>query len=144
VKNKPTLVRKTFLNAHEWCFYGWREGASHYFHPLIRNAWDVWQIDKVDQRGAVHLTEKPVEITVRTLTYSSKAGENVLDIFGGSGSTMIGAEMTGRHAFLMEIDPYYCDIIVRRWQTFTGKTATLEGAEKTFAEVQAEREKVAS
>lgn len=71
----------------------------------------------------VHLTEKPVELAVRAMQYSSHAGENVLDLFGGSGSTLIAAEQTGRKAFLMEIDPLYCDVIVQRFEGFTGKEA---------------------
>ena len=75
----------------------------------------------------VHLTEKPVELAERSLTYSTTPGEKVLDLFGGSGSTLIAAEKLGRRARLMEIDPHYCDTIVRRWQDYTGKTATLDG-----------------
>jgi DNA modification methylase len=71
----------------------------------------------------VHLTEKPVELAVRAIQYSSLAGENVLDLFGGPGSTLIACEQTGRRAFLMEIDPLYCDVIVQRWERFTGKQA---------------------
>ncbi len=71
----------------------------------------------------VHLTEKPVELAVRAIEYSSRAGENVFDLFGGSGSTLIAAEQTGRKAFLMEIDGLYCDVIVQRWEQFTGKRA---------------------
>ena len=71
----------------------------------------------------IHLTEKPVELAVRAIQYSSLAGENVLDIFGGSGSTLIACEQTGRKAFLMELDPPYCDVIVQRWEKFTGKKA---------------------
>jgi DNA modification methylase len=73
-----------------------------------------------------HLTAKPADLAVRALTYSSRAGENVLDLFGGSGSTLIGAEKTGRKAFLMELDPAYCDVICDRFQRFTGKPALLE------------------
>jgi DNA modification methylase len=71
----------------------------------------------------VHLTEKPVELATRAMEYSSKPGENILDLFGGSGSTLIGAEQTGRRAYLMELDPLYCDVIVTRWEQFTGKKA---------------------
>jgi DNA modification methylase len=71
----------------------------------------------------VHLTEKPVELASRAMQYSSRPGENVLDLFGGSGSTLIGAEQTGRKSFLMELDPPYCDVIVQRWENFTGKKA---------------------
>jgi len=66
-------------------------------------------------------------LAVRAIQYSSRAGENVLDLFGGSGSTLIAAEQLGRRAFLMEIDPPYCDVIVARWETFTGKKAEREG-----------------
>jgi DNA modification methylase len=71
----------------------------------------------------VHLTEKPVELATRALQYSSRPGEHILDLFGGSGSTLVAAEQTGRRAYLMEIDPLYCDIIVTRWEQFTGKQA---------------------
>ena len=71
----------------------------------------------------VHLTEKPVELAIRAMQYSSRPGENVLDLFGGSGSTLIAAEQTDRRAFLMELDQAYCDVIVQRWEEFTGNTA---------------------
>jgi len=71
----------------------------------------------------IHLTEKPVELAVRAMQYSSLPGENVLDLFGGSGSTLIAAEQTGRRAFLMELDPPYCDVIVERFEKFTGQKA---------------------
>ncbi len=73
-----------------------------------------------------HLTSKPAELAVLAMQYSSVLGENVLDLFGGSGSTLIGAEQTGRNAFLMEIDTLYCDVIVDRYQRFSGKPAVLE------------------
>jgi DNA modification methylase len=71
----------------------------------------------------VHLTEKPVELAVRALQYCSRPGEHVLDLFGGSGSTLLAAEQTGRKAYLLEIDPLYCDIMVKRWENFTGRKA---------------------
>ena len=77
----------------------------------------------------IHLTEKPVELAVRAIEYLSRSGENVLDLFGGSGSTLIGAEQTGRNAYLMEIDPLYCDVIVERFEKFTGRKAELQSAE---------------
>jgi DNA modification methylase len=76
----------------------------------------------------VHLTEKPVELARRSIEYSTLPGERVLDLFGGSGSTLIAAEMTGRRALLMEIDPLYCDVIVQRWERFTGARASLATA----------------
>jgi DNA modification methylase len=69
------------------------------------------------------LTEKPVELAARAIQYSSKPGEHVMDLFGGSGSTLIACEQHGRRAFLMELDPLYCDVIVQRWEAFTGKKA---------------------
>ena len=121
-KQHPVLTRKDYMGAHEWCFYGWREGAAHrFFGP--NNATDLWSIKKVTPRSMVHLTEKPVELAARAIEYSSKPGENVLDLFGGSGSTLIAAEQSGRRAFLMELDPLYADVIVRRYEQFTGKKA---------------------
>ena len=124
------------MGIHEWCFYGWRQGAAHWFNPEIKNATDVWSVKKVNPASMVHLTEKPVELAVRAIQYSSRPGENVLDLFGGSGSTLIAAQQTGRRAFLMEIDPLYCDVIVQRWETFTGRKAERIAA-KNAAEVTA-------
>jgi DNA modification methylase len=124
VKEHPVLTRKDYMGNHEWCFYGWREGAGHKFYGPA-NVGDVWSVRKVSPQSMIHLTEKPVELAVRALRYSSRAGERVLDLFGGSGSTLIGAEQTGRRAYLMEVDPLYCDVIVQRWQRFTGKKARL-------------------
>ncbi len=122
VKEHPVLTRKDFMGNHEWSFYGWREGAAHkFFGPA--NVTDVWSVKKVNPQSMVHLTEKPVELAVRAIQYSSLAGENVLDLFGGSGSTLIGCEQTGRKAFLMEIDPLYADVIVQRWEKFSGRKA---------------------
>jgi DNA modification methylase len=121
-KEHPVLTRKDFMGAHEWCFYCWREGAAHrFFGP--NNVTDLWHVKKINPNAMIHLTEKPVELAVRAMQYSSLAGENVLDLFGGSGSTLIAAEQTGRRAFLMELDPLYCDVIVQRWEKFTGRKA---------------------
>jgi DNA modification methylase len=128
VKEHPVLTRKDFMGNHEWAFYGWREGAAHrFFGP--DNAVDVWPVKKVNPQRMVHLTEKPVELAVRAMEYSSRPGENVLDLFGGSGSTLIAAEQCGRRAFLMELDPLYCDVIVTRFEQFTGQAATRQTAE---------------
>jgi DNA modification methylase len=130
VKEWPVLTRKDFMGNHEWAFYGWREGAAHkFFGPA--NITDVWSVKKVSPQSMIHLTEKPVELAVRAIQYSSLAGENVLDLFGGSGGTLIAAEQTGRNAFLMELDPLYCDVIVQRWQQFTGKKAVLSANQRT-------------
>ncbi|MAX23027.1 MAG: chromosome partitioning protein ParB [Phycisphaeraceae bacterium] len=122
VKEHPVLTRKCFMGNHEWAFFGWREGAAHKWFAK-NNIGDVWSVRKISPQSMVHLTEKPVELAVRAIQYSSQPGENVLDLFGGSGSTMIGCEQTGRHAYLMELDCLYCDVIVKRWEEFTGKQA---------------------
>jgi DNA modification methylase len=80
-------------------------------------------VQKINPNQMVHLTEKPTELAVRAIQYSSQPGENVLDLFGGSGSTLIAAEQTDRRAFLLEIDQLYCDVIVRRWEAFSGGRA---------------------
>jgi DNA modification methylase len=94
---------------------------------LLTYPGDVWRVRKINPMAMVHLTEKPVELALRAMKYSSRPGENVLDLFGGSGSgsTLIAAEMAGRKAFLMELDPPYCDVIVERWEKFTGRKAKL-------------------
>jgi DNA modification methylase len=124
-KMHPVLTRKDFMGAHEWAFYGWKEGAGHKYHGP-NNETDLWNVKKIPPQQLEHLTGKPAELAVRSIQYSSLPGQNVLDLFGGSGSTMIGAEQTGRNAFLMELDEPYCDVIVDRYQRFSGKQAILE------------------
>ncbi len=124
-KQHPVLTRKDFMGAFEICFYGWREGAAHvYLGP--NNATDLWHVKKINPQSMLHLTEKPVELAGRAMRYSSRPGEHVLDLFGGSGSTLMAAEQTGRRAFLMELAPLYCDVICDRFQRFTGTPAILE------------------
>ncbi len=127
-KQHPVLTRKDYMGAFEVSFYGWREGAAHHFFGPT-NATDLWHVKKVNPQSMVHLTEKPVELATRAIQYSSRPAENVLDLFGGSGSTLVGCEQTGRHAFLMEIDPAYCDVIVQRWEEHTGLKAERQAAE---------------
>src|SRR5271165_5176896 len=132
-KQHPVLTRKDFMGAHEWCFYGWKEGAAHqFFGPA--NITDLWAVKKVNPQTMIHLTEKPVELAARAIQYSSRPGEHVLDLFGGSGSTLIAAEQTGRRAYLIELDPLYCDVIVQRWEQFTGKQA--QRGDATAADVR--------
>jgi DNA modification methylase len=129
VKEHPVLTRKDMMGNHEWAFYGWKEGAAHrWFGP--NNITDVWSVKKVNPQSMMHLTEKPVELATRAMEYSSRPGENVLDLFGGSGSTLIAAQQTGRKAFLMELDPLYCDVIVERFENFTGRKAERGSADR--------------
>ncbi len=125
VKEHPVMTRKNFLGNHEWAFFGWKLGAGHKFYGP-KNITDVWSVKKVTPQSMEHLTQKPVELAVRSIQYSSLLGQNVLDLFGGSGSTLIAAEQTGRNAFLMELDCLYADVIVDRYQRFSGKQAILE------------------
>lgn len=132
-KGHGILGRKDFMTQYEVCLYGWKGGAGHRFYGP-NNVTDLWDVKRVTQSQMVHLTEKPVELAKRAIEYSSKPGENVLDLFGGSGSTLIACEQTGRRAFLMELDTLYCDVIVQRWEKFTGQKAVLESTkEKTPA-----------
>ena len=126
MKEHPVLTRKDFMGNHEWCFYGWKEGAGCQFYGPS-NVTDLWHVKKPSPEGMIHLKEKPVELATRALRYSSRPGECVLDLFGGSGSTLIAAEQTGRRAFLLEIDPPYCDVIRMRWEKFTGKKSVRLG-----------------
>jgi DNA modification methylase len=126
------------MGSHEVCYYCWLEGAAHrFFGPS--NIPDLWAVKKVTPQAMIHLTEKPVELARRAIQYSSRPHENVLDLFGGSGSTLIAAEELSRRAYLMELDPAYTDVIVLRWHEATGREAILEGDGRTFEEIAAER-----
>jgi DNA modification methylase len=120
-KNTFTLGRSDYQRQYEPILYGWRDGADHFWCG-DRDQGDVWQIKK-PQKNDLHPTMKPVELVVRAVKNSSKSRDLVLDPFGGSGSTLIACEKTGRRARLIELDPKYVDVIVRRWQDWTGKTA---------------------
>src|SRR5207237_859676 len=131
------------MGNHEWCFYGWREGAAHRFYGP-NNAVDVWPVKKVNPQSMVHLTEKPVELARRAMEYSSKHGEHVLDLFGGSGSTLIAAEQTGVSqrtvyrrladpAFQQQLTATLADMVKRTMQMLTA--AGLE-AVKTLLDLQ--------
>jgi DNA modification methylase len=122
VKEHPVLTRKDFMGNHEWCFYGWKEGAAHRFLGP-HNITDVWPVKKVNPASMVHLTEKPVELSRLAIEYSSLPAEAVLDLFAGSGSTLIATEQSGRRGFAMESDPLYCDVIVARFEAFSGTKA---------------------
>lgn len=105
-----------YRHQHEFCLFNGK------IDEVIKNESDLWEIKK--DTNYVHPTQKPVALSVRAFGNHVKL-LNVLDLFGGSGSTLIGAEQTGRKAFLMELDPKYCDVIVKRWEDFTGKKAVL-------------------
>jgi len=134
-KNSLTLSQTDYQSMHEPCLYGWMDNGKHAWHS-DRKQTSVWRFDKERVEG--HTTPKPVELVAKAINNSSKGGDAVIDLFGGSGSTLIACEKTGRHARLMELDPKYVDVIVRRWCEFTGKQATHEATGATFAEVEAD------
>ena len=123
---KSTIVmgRQDYHWKHEPCLYGWKEGAGHLW-ASDRKQTTILEFDK-PSRNCEHPTMKPVALFEYQMLNNTKGGDIVLDSFGGSGTTLIAAEKNGRIAYLMELDPKYCDVIVKRWEEFTGKKAVLE------------------
>ena len=121
-KNSLTLSQTDYQSQHEPCLYGWMDNGKHTWYS-DRKQTSIWRFDKEKVVG--HTTPKPVGLVERAISNSSKGGDAILDLFGGSGSTLIACEKTNRHARLMELDPKYCDVIVKRWEEFTGKKAEL-------------------
>ncbi len=127
-KNTFTLGRADYQRQYEPILYGWPEGTQRHWCG-DRDQGDVWNIKK-PQKNDLHPTMKPVELVERAIRNSSRPGNVVLDPFGGSGTTLIAAEKSGRVARLIELDPKYVDVIVRRWEDFTGQTAIREAADQ--------------
>ena len=155
-KSAFTLGKQDYQWKHELCLYGWIEGSSHYFIndrtqatviqeqlkdlkkmkkeelvELVQKMLDEVQTDVIEEkkppRSVLHPTMKPVPLLGRLITNSSKPGENVIDLFGGSGSTMIACEQLGRTCYMMELDTHFADVIIDRWEEFTGGKAELIG-----------------
>lgn len=155
VKNHFTLGRSDYQWMHEPCLFGWKGGAPHYFAPtrsettIIDDAKNLKKMSKAELRQTLeeilapdaattvlrfdkpvasveHPTMKPVPLFARLIRNSSRRGDAVLDLFGGSGTTAVACEQMGRDAYLMELDPAYCDVIVARWERLTGQKARLE------------------
>ncbi len=141
-KNTFTMGRADYQRQYEPMLYGWREGSQHYWCGA-RDQGDVWFVKK-PVRNDLHPTTKPVELVERAIHNSSKSRDTVLDPFGGSGTTLIACERTGRQARLIELDPKYCDVIVQRYQDHCGNSAVLDGDVRSFADVAAERKPVAA
>lgn len=120
LKNNIVLGRADYNYKHEPILYGWADKHVYYGKGEFQNS--VWEVPK-PQKNDLHPTMKPIRLIINALLNSSKKGDIVLDAFGGSGSTMIACEETERKARLVELSPYYCDVIVRRWQELTGKQA---------------------
>ena len=152
VKNSLNLGRQDYKWMHEPCLYGWREGAGHYFieeynhTTVIEDKIDLDKMKKEDMKkmleeilaskvpttvihenkptkNDLHPTMKPINLIAQLVRNSSKKGELVLDLFGGSGSTLITCEQLGRRCNMMEYDPVYADVIIKRWENYTGKKA---------------------
>ena len=134
VKNNHVLGRMDYHYKHEPIMYGWKDGESHNWYG-DHSQMSTWEVDK-PVKSALHPTMKPIGLMEKAIGNSTKTGNVVLDLFGGSGSTLIACEKTGRYARLMELDPKYCDVIVKRWQEFTGKIATHAETGTPFAEVK--------
>jgi DNA modification methylase len=139
VKHHFTLGRSDYQRQYEPILYGWRQGGERFWCGA-RDQGDVWFFPK-SAVNDLHPTMKPVSLIEQALVNSTREQELVLDPFGGSGSTLIACQKTKRRAHLIEIDPLYVDVIVRRWQEFTGREAVLEADGRTFAAVAQERER---
>jgi DNA modification methylase len=123
-KDRLVLSRKDYHTKYEPIWYGWKDGAPRNFPLQDRKQSDVWDFDR-PSKSDEHPTMKPIELVARAIKNSSGPGSNILDLFGGSGTTLIAAEKTGRRCFMMELDPKYCDVIIRRWEELTGEKAEL-------------------
>ena len=132
-KSSIVMGRQDYHWKHEPCLYGWKEGAGHLW-AADRKQTTILEFDRPSRNGE-HPTMKPVALFEYQMLNNTKGGDLVLDSFGGSGTTLIAAEKNGRTALLMELDPRYCDVIVKRWQEFTGKQAIHADTGKPFAEV---------
>jgi DNA modification methylase len=137
-KHTFTLGRADYQRQYEPILYGWPAGHDRYWCGA-RDQGDVWFVDK-PAKNDLHPTMKPVALVERAIRNSSKTRDIVLDPFGGSGSTLIACAKTGRGARLIELDPKYCDVIVQRWQDWTGDAAVLEENGRSFGEIGGARE----
>lgn len=122
-KNAMVMGRQDYQWKHEPCLYGWKDGASHLW-ASDRKQTTVIDFNKPLRNGE-HPTMKPVGLFDYQIKNNTKGSDIVLDLFGGSGTTMIACEQNGRKARLMELDPHYCDVIIQRWENLTGKEAVL-------------------
>ena len=136
-KSSLVMGRQDYHWKHEPCLYGWKDGAGHLW-AADRKQTTILEFDKPSRNGE-HPTMKPVALFEYQMLNNTKGGDIILDSFGGSGTTLLAAEKNGRHSRLMELDPKYCDVIVKRWQDFTGQKAKLESSGQTFEDVATSR-----
>lgn len=135
-KNQASMGWQDYRQQHEPCLYGWKTGPRRAVEDRTQTM--LWQVKRDASSTYVHPTQKPVELAERAIRNSTVPGAVVLDLFGGSGSTLIAAEKTGRRARLMELDPKYADVVVRRWQDWTGKQAIREADGVVFDDLALE------
>ena len=121
-KGNHTLSGSDYMSKYEPIVYGWF--ASHLFYG-DRNNFDIWDIERT-KKNELHPTMKPVDLAIKAIKNSSKVEDIILDLFGGSGTTLIAAEQMNRICYMMELDPVYCDVIIKRWENLTGKKAELQ------------------
>jgi len=136
VKSSLVMGRMDYQNQHEFILYGWV--GRHKWHS-DRKQTTVWEYAK-PSKSELHPTMKPVELVENAVANSTKPQQIVYDSFLGSGTTLIAAEQLGRKCYGLEITPIYCDVIIKRWEAFTGKKATLSGYDGTIEQLQRERE----
>jgi site-specific DNA-methyltransferase (adenine-specific) len=125
MKQSAGMGWQDYRAQHEPILYGWKEGKGSHFNAGDRTKTSIWKIGRDAQASYVHPTQKPVCLPEEAIMNSSKGSDCVVDLFGGSGSTLIACEKTGRVNRTMELDPKYCDVIVKRWEEYTGKKAVL-------------------
>jgi DNA modification methylase len=139
-KQQFVMTRKDYHYKHEPVMYGWKLGKAHEWYTDRKQS-SVWNFDR-PFRNPLHPTMKPIDLIDYPIGNSSKKGDLVLDLFGGSGSTLISCSKLGRRCNLMELDEKYCDVIVNRWEEFTGDKAKIEATGQTYEELRASREEV--
>lgn len=139
-KGNHTLSNSDYMSMYEPMFYGWVK--NHKFYGG-KNGMDIWRIKRT-AKNDLHPTMKPVELCEKAIEDGSQINGIVLDLFGGSGSTMIACQKLNRHCRMMELDRKYCDVIINRWQDFTGQKAILEATGQTYEELKEERCKAAA
>ena len=131
-KDSLVLGMSDYHSIHEPIIYGWFKGDSHSYYGDKKQT-TVWEC-KRPRKNDLHPTMKPIELVEKAIKNSSKSDDILYEPFGGSGSTLIACEKTKRKCCMMELDPKYCDVIIKRWQDFTGKEAINEQTGKTYAE----------
>ena len=131
-KKSIGLGMSNYRPQHEFIFYC--KGGLWYGS---KNQSDIWSMSRGNTSAYVHPTQKPVELIQIALINSSKKGDVILDVFGGSGSTIIACESTSRRAMVVDLDPKYCDVIIQRWQNYTGNNAVLESTDEIYNSLSA-------